>query len=187
MSPRSMQTNCAESGTAPRSSKLRSFRKPSNGAGFRAFSNCADPFLRGRPRSLQVIDSKGKNELRNCAPLKGEKKAAQNGFSSPFRLVLAKPTAGMTPSPHGEPSMTFALFRAVEACRALLAEAHPLARASTVSALEFGVSPDEVARLALEAHQACSAARARRDNQTARPMVACRAIPEPAADGEPKQ
>lgn len=83
MSPRSMQTNCAESGTAPRSSKLRSFRKPSNGAGFRAFSNCAEPFLRRALRSLQVIDYKGKSELRNCAPLKGEEKAAQNGFSLP--------------------------------------------------------------------------------------------------------
>lgn len=83
MTPRSMQMNCAENGTAPRSSKPRSFRKPSNGAGFKAFLNCAAPFLRRAPRSLQVIDSKGKNELRNCAPLKGEEKAAQNGFSLP--------------------------------------------------------------------------------------------------------
>lgn len=44
---------------------------------------CADTFLRECPRSLQVIDSKRKNELRNCAPLKGEEKAAQNGFSLP--------------------------------------------------------------------------------------------------------
>ena len=44
---------------------------------------CADTFLRECPRSLQVIDLKGKNELRNCAPLKGEKKAAQYGFSFP--------------------------------------------------------------------------------------------------------
>lgn len=44
---------------------------------------CADAFLRECPRSLQVMDLKGKNELRNCAPLKGEEKAAQNGFSLP--------------------------------------------------------------------------------------------------------
>ena len=55
--------------------------------------------------------------------------------------------------------MTFALFKAVEACRELLAEGHPLARAATVAAAELGVSPEEVARLALEAHQACAAAR----------------------------
>ncbi len=83
MTPRSMQMNCAENGTAPRSSKPRSFRKPSNGAGFKAFLNCAAPFLRRASRSLQVLDYKGKTELRNCAPLKGEEKAAQNGFSLP--------------------------------------------------------------------------------------------------------
>lgn len=83
--------------------------------------------------------------------------------------------------------MTLELFRAVEAARALLNEGHPLARASTVAAAEFGVSPEDVTRLALEAHQGCSAARARRENQTARPLVACRAIPDPAADGEPQQ
>lgn len=44
---------------------------------------CAEPFLRRALRSLQVIDCKWKNELRNCTPLKGEKKAAQNGFSLP--------------------------------------------------------------------------------------------------------
>ncbi|MDI3514022.1 MAG: hypothetical protein PWP40_1251 [Rhodocyclaceae bacterium] len=44
---------------------------------------CAEPFLRGALRSLQGIDLKEKNELRNCAPLKGEKKAAQYGFSFP--------------------------------------------------------------------------------------------------------
>ena len=82
--------------------------------------------------------------------------------------------------------MTLELFRAVEAARALLNEGHPLARAATVAAAEFGASPEEVARLALEAHQACSAARAHR-TQTARPLVACRAIPESAADGEPQQ
>ena len=82
--------------------------------------------------------------------------------------------------------MTFALFKAVEACRELLAEGHPLQRAATVAAAEFGASPEEVARLALEAHHACSAARAHR-TQTARPLVACRAIPESAADGEPQQ
>lgn len=82
--------------------------------------------------------------------------------------------------------MTFALFKAVEACRELLAEGHPLQRAATVAAAEFGVSPEDVARLALEAHHACSAARAHR-TQTARPLVACRAIPESAADGEPQQ
>ena len=56
--------------------------------------------------------------------------------------------------------MTLELFRAVEACRELLAEGHPLARASTVAAAEFGVSADDVARLASEAHEACAAARA---------------------------
>lgn len=54
-------------------------------------------------------------------------------------------------------------FKAVEACRELLAEGHPLARASTTAAAEFGASPEEVARLANEAHQACAAARAQRD------------------------
>ena len=78
--------------------------------------------------------------------------------------------------------MSLSLFRAVQAARLLLEEGHPLARASTVAAAEFGAHPEEVARLALEAHQACSAARARR-TQTARPLVACRAIPDPAADG----
>ncbi len=82
--------------------------------------------------------------------------------------------------------MSLELFRAVQAARLLLEEGHPLARASTVAAAEFGASPDEVARLALEAHHACSAARAQR-TQTARPLVACRAIPESAADGEPQQ
>ncbi len=48
-----------------------------------ANGNCAGIELRGRSRSLQVIDLKEKNELRNCAPLKGEKKAAQYGFSFP--------------------------------------------------------------------------------------------------------
>ena len=59
--------------------------------------------------------------------------------------------------------MSLEMYRAVEACRELLAEGHPLARASTVAAAEFGVSADEVARLANEAHQACTAARAQRD------------------------
>lgn len=62
--------------------------------------------------------------------------------------------------------MTLELFRAVEAARALLNEGHPLARAATVAAAEFGAHPEEVARLALEAHQACNAARASR-TQTA--------------------
>ena len=78
--------------------------------------------------------------------------------------------------------MSLDVFLAVQSARALLNEGHPLERAATVAALEFGVSPEEVARLALEAHQACNAARARR-TQTARPLVACRAIPDPAADG----
>lgn len=82
--------------------------------------------------------------------------------------------------------MTLDVFLAVQSARALLNEGHPLARASTVAAAEFGVSPDEVARKAAEAHRACAEARARR-TQTARPLVACRAIPEPAADGEPQQ
>lgn len=56
--------------------------------------------------------------------------------------------------------MTFALFKAVEACRELLAEGHPLQRAATVAAAEFAANPEDVARLALEAHQACAAARA---------------------------
>ena len=82
--------------------------------------------------------------------------------------------------------MSLSLFRAVQAARALLAERHPLERAATVAAAEFGARPEEVARLADEAHRACSAARAHR-TQTARPLVACRAIPESAADGEPQQ
>ncbi|HAY10428.1 MAG TPA: hypothetical protein DCY18_10920 [Thauera sp.] len=55
--------------------------------------------------------------------------------------------------------MSLEMYRAVEAARLLLNEGHPLARASTVAAAEFGVSADEVARLANEAHQACAAAR----------------------------
>ena len=82
--------------------------------------------------------------------------------------------------------MSLSLFRAVQAARALLNEGHPLARAATVAAAEFGARPEEVARLADEAHRACNAARAQR-NQNARPLVACRAIPDPAADGEPQQ
>lgn len=79
--------------------------------------------------------------------------------------------------------MTFALFKAVEAARALLNEGHPLARASTVAAAEFGVSPEAVAPLADEAHQACSTARAHR-TQTARPAGGpAVALPESAADG----
>lgn len=82
--------------------------------------------------------------------------------------------------------MSLELFRAVQSARALLNEGHPLERAATVAALEFGARPEEVARLADEAHRACTAARAHR-TQTARPLVACRAIPDPAADGEPQQ
>lgn len=55
--------------------------------------------------------------------------------------------------------MSLEMYRAVEAARLLLNEGHPLARASTVAAAEFGVSADEVARLANEAHAACAAAR----------------------------
>ena len=90
MTRRDMQTNCAKKRTAPRSSKPRSFRKKSDFQQWRGMQAdgyakwyCADTFLRECPRSLQVIDLKGKNELRNCAPLKGEEKAAQNGFSLP--------------------------------------------------------------------------------------------------------
>lgn len=83
--------------------------------------------------------------------------------------------------------MTLELFRAVEAARALLNEGHPLARAATVAAAEFGAHPEEVARLALEAHHACSAARAHR-TQNARPAGGpAVALPESAADGEPQQ
>ena len=83
--------------------------------------------------------------------------------------------------------MTLELFRAVQAARLLLEEGHPLARASTVAAAEFGASPEEVARLALEAHQACSTARAHR-TQTARPAGGpAVALPESAAEGEPQQ
>lgn len=79
--------------------------------------------------------------------------------------------------------MTFALFKAVEACRELLAEGHPLQRAATVAAAEFGVSPEDVAGLALEAHHACNTARAHR-TQNARPAGGpAVALPEPAADG----
>lgn len=50
--------------------------------------------------------------------------------------------------------MSLDVFLAVQSARALLNEGHPLERAATVAALEFGVSPEEVARLALEAHHA---------------------------------
>ena len=83
--------------------------------------------------------------------------------------------------------MSLELFRAVQVARLLLEEGHPLARASTVAAAEFGASPEEVARLALEAHQACSTARAHR-TQTARPAGGpAVALPESAAEGEPQQ
>lgn len=83
--------------------------------------------------------------------------------------------------------MSLDVFLAVQSARALLNEGHPLERAATVAALEFGVSPEEVARLALEAHHACSAARAHR-TQNARPAGGpAVALPESAADGEPQQ
>lgn len=79
--------------------------------------------------------------------------------------------------------MSLELFRAVQAARLLLEEGHPLARASTVAAAEFGARPEEVARLADEAHRACTAARAHR-TQTARPAGGpAVALPEPAAAG----
>ena len=58
--------------------------------------------------------------------------------------------------------MSLEMYRAVKAARLLLNEGHPLARASTVAADEFGVAADDVARLASEAHEACAAARANR-------------------------
>lgn len=61
--------------------------------------------------------------------------------------------------------MTIQLFRAVEAARILLAEGHPLARAANAAAAEFGVSPEDVARLAWQAHTECRAARI--ESQTA--------------------
>ena len=84
--------------------------------------------------------------------------------------------------------MSLDVFLAVQSARALLNEGHPLERAATVAALEFGVSPEEVARLALEAHQACSTARAHRTQKNARPAGGpAVALPESAADGEPQQ
>jgi hypothetical protein len=56
--------------------------------------------------------------------------------------------------------MSLEMYRAVEAARLLLEEGHPLARAATVAAAEFGVSAEDVAHLASEAHEACAAARA---------------------------
>lgn len=47
--------------------------------------------------------------------------------------------------------MSLDVFLAVQSARALLNEGHPLARASTVAAAEFGARPEEVARLADEA------------------------------------
>ena len=79
--------------------------------------------------------------------------------------------------------MSLDVFLAVQAARALLNEGHPLARASTTAAAEFGASPEEVARLADEAHRACTAARAHRP-QTARPAGGpAVALPDPAAAG----
>lgn len=63
--------------------------------------------------------------------------------------------------------MSLELFRAVQAARLLLNEGHPLARAATVAAAEFGAHPEEVARLADEAHRACSAAGAPAGNNNA--------------------
>lgn len=79
--------------------------------------------------------------------------------------------------------MSLDVFLAVQSARALLNEGHPLERAATVAALEFGARPEEVARLADEAHRACTAARAHR-TQTARPAGGpAVALPEPAAAG----
>ena len=88
MTPRDMQTNCAKNGTAPRSSKPRSFRKKSDFQQWQGMQAdeyakwyCADTFLRECPRSLQILDLKGKNELRNCAPPKGgERKPRSTAF-----------------------------------------------------------------------------------------------------------
>ena len=84
--------------------------------------------------------------------------------------------------------MSLELFRAVQAARLLLEEGHPLARASTVAAAEFGARPEEVARLADEAHRACNAARAHRTQKNARPAGGpAVALLDPAAAGEPQQ
>lgn len=98
MTPRDMQTNCAKNGTAPRSSKPRSFRKKSDFQQWQGMQAdeyakwyCADTFLRECPRSLQVIDLKGKNELRNCAPLKGERE------SRAVRLFFSLPAVAVQP------------------------------------------------------------------------------------------
>jgi hypothetical protein len=58
--------------------------------------------------------------------------------------------------------MTIELFFAVQHARQLLLEGHGIALASAAAALEHGADPAVVARLALEAHEACRAARADR-------------------------
>jgi len=64
---------------------------------------CADTFLRGGPRSLQVLDLKGKNELRNCAPLKGGSESRAVRLFA-FPLAVAVQCAGPTmPSPEARP------------------------------------------------------------------------------------
>jgi hypothetical protein len=88
-----MTKNCAGFQTAPRSSgvcAVRAKRRIQQWQGFAArfydigtapISNCAKAL-----RSLQVIDSKEENELRNCAPLKGGRDSgAVPEISSPSR------------------------------------------------------------------------------------------------------
>ena len=56
--------------------------------------------------------------------------------------------------------MTTDLFFAVQHARQLLREGYGIAVASAVAALEHNADPAVVSRLALEAHEACRAARA---------------------------
>lgn len=59
---------------------------------------CAVPFCAKSLHRMQAIDSKCVSLLCNCAPLKGEKNAAQNGNSLPLREVegrrINRPSSG---------------------------------------------------------------------------------------------
>ena len=61
-----------------------SYRKPSNGAGFSPISNYSATELLSPLSSLQVVDCKEENELRNYSPLRGQGKRRSSAFPAPW-------------------------------------------------------------------------------------------------------
>lgn len=78
--------------------------------------------------------------------------------------------------------MSLELFRAVQTARHHLHDGESLPRAAALAALEHGVAPEDVARLADVAHRACEVARHETQNARLAGGSAER-IPNPAADG----